>query len=124
MSMQNQIAQRGARLVRAGEDRVDVAAGARGRGGGEHDATEAAARGLGVDDLDPAVAAALVEQRLGLRRGADRARDPAGQVDRDDVAAGREQRLVGGDEVADRRLRGRRQRRRRRAAARRRRRSR
>ena len=54
---------------------------------------------------------ALVEQRLGLRGRADGAGDAAGEVDRDDVVAGRQQRLVDGEEVADRRLRGRRQRR-------------
>ena len=105
--MQNQIAQRGARLLGAREDGVEVAAGTRRRGGGEHDAAEAAARGAGVERprCGPS-RAALVEQRLGLGGGADGAGDPAGEVDRDDVVAVREQRLVDGDEVADRGLRG------------------
>ncbi len=53
--------------------------------------------------------ATLVEQRLGLRGGPDGAGDATREVDRDDVVAGSQQRLVGGEEVADRRLRGGRQ---------------
>ena len=64
-----------------------------------------------VDDLDRAAArrARRARPRPGARtRGAG---DAAGEVDRDDVVAGLEQRLVDREEVADRRLRGRRQRR-------------
>src|SRR3954452_6775821 len=43
-----------------------------------------------------------------LARGLDGARDAGGDVDRDDIAAGGEKRLVDRGEVADRRLRGRR----------------
>src|SRR6202035_2104573 len=80
--------QGGARLPGAGEDLVDTGSGA-GRGsGGQHHAAEAAARGLGVEDLDMADAAALIEERLGLGGGAHRARDPSSEVNGDDVAPG------------------------------------
>ena len=55
---------------------------------------------------DPARLDAALHERVARLLGrAHRARDPAGEVDRDDVVAALEQRLVDGEEVADRRLR-------------------
>ena len=72
---------------------------------GEAEARRAAAR---VEHRDAFAQAALGELLARLQRGVVRARHRAREVDRDDVAAGVEQRLVGGEEVADRRLRRRR----------------
>ena len=74
----------------------------------EHHQPLAAGRGAAVEDVDPLAALALVQQALArlLRRLAG-SRDPGREVDRDDLAALGQQRLVDGDEVADRRLRGR-----------------
>ena len=57
--------------------------------------------------MDPLAALAFVDQPLaGLAGGLEGAGDAGGDVDRDDLAAGVEQRLVDGEEVADRGLRG------------------
>ena len=62
-----------------------------------------------VEEVDPLAALALVDQPLaGLARGLEGPRDARGDVDRGDFPAGVEQRLVDGDEVPDRGLRGRR----------------
>ena len=80
---------------------------ARRRGGREHHQTLAAAGGPGVDHVH--ALGPVAELLAGLLGRADGARHPAGEVDRDDVVAGVEQRLVDREEVADRRLRGGRQ---------------
>ena len=75
--------------------------------GGEDQAAEPAGAGLAVDDLDPA-AVPLVRDHPGRLAGAlAGAGEAAGDVHRDDVAAGFGQRLEDGEEVADRGLRGR-----------------
>ena len=66
-------------------------------------------RGFAVDHLDALAVAALGEQLAGLARCLERARDAAGEMDRDDVVAAVDQRLPDGQEVADRRLGGGRQ---------------
>jgi hypothetical protein len=66
---------------------------------------EAACPRAAVEDRDPLPALALGYETVArLAGGLDRPRDPAGEVDRDDVLARFEQWLVDRDEVADRRL--------------------
>ena len=96
--------QRLARLAHVRDYRVTVGARARRGAGGEHEQTGAAAAAFGVEHLDAVSETALAEQRVRLPRGLDGSGDPAGEVDRDDVVAGLEQRLPDGEEVADRRL--------------------
>ena len=75
--------------------------------GAEHGQAHAAGRRARVHDADPLAALVLVDQPLArLVRGLEGAGDPGGDVDRDDFLAGVEQRLVDGEEVADRGLRG------------------
>ena len=72
----------------------------------QHQAAEAARAGLPVVHLDAARAARLGEHPrrfAGARAGA---REPAGDVDRDHVATGADERLIDLEEVAHRRLRG------------------
>ncbi len=75
----------------------------------EHHQPLTAGRGATVVDVDPLPSLALVQQPLArlLRRFAG-SRDPGREVDRDDLPALGQQRLVDGGEVADRRLGGRR----------------
>ena len=96
-----------ARLLGAGDDRLGVAAG-RGRGGGaERAEAHPAGRRARVEDADPLAALVFVDEPLaGLAGGLEGAGDAGRDMDRDDLAAGVEQRLVDGDEVADRGLRG------------------
>src|SRR3954454_6864945 len=82
-----------------------AAAGAGDARRGHRQHPEPCARGGGVEDDDPVgVDAALDELVARLLRRGERAGDAGAQVDRDDVAAGLEQRLVDREEVADRRL--------------------
>ena len=78
-----------------------------GFGGGEDEAAEPAGAGLAVDDLDPAAVALVLDHPGRLAGALVGAGEAGGDVDRDDVAAGFGQRLVDGEEVADRGLRGR-----------------
>ena len=76
----------------------------------EHEQPEAAGRGGGVEHVDALAALALPLERLGgAPRGLGRAGQAAGDVDRHDLAAVGQQRLVDGGEVAHRGLRGGRQ---------------
>ena len=79
-----------------------AASGARDRGGGQHHHPQRAAGEPRVDDLDARTGPGELGGRLA--RGLDRARDAAGDVDRDDVASVAHQGLVDGEEVADRGL--------------------
>jgi hypothetical protein len=92
-----------------GDDGVLLGAGARGGAGGEHQQSRPAAGAFAVDDLHALAQAALGQQPVGLASGLEGTRDAAGQVDRDDVPAGLDQRLPDREEVADRGLGGRRQ---------------
>ena len=88
-------------------DGVGVAARRRRGRGAEHAEAHAAGRRARVHDVDPLAALAFVDQPLArLVGGLEGAGDAGRDVDRDDLLAGVEQRLVDGDEVADRGLRG------------------
>jgi hypothetical protein len=88
-------------------DLVRVRSRRRGGGRRERHQAEAAGRGGGVEHPDPLAALAVALEHLrGLAGRLGGAGQPAGDVDRDHLAPAREQRLVGGGEVADRRLRG------------------
>ena len=80
---------------------------ARRRRRGDRHHAEPRAGGGGVEHDQPRrVDPALHELVARLLGGRERARDAGGEVDREDVRAVVEQRLVDGEEVADRRLRG------------------
>ncbi len=98
-----------ARRSHARGDGVLVGARASGGGGGEHQQPHPAAGGFRVQDLDAIAQATLCEQPVRLVGGLAGARDAAGEVDRDDILAGLDQGLPGGEEVADRGLGGGRQ---------------
>ena len=94
-------------LVGPLDDRLAAAAGRRPRARGrERRAGPCPPQAdAAVDDVDPLAALALVDQPLARLVGRlEGPRDPGGEVDRDDLAALREQRLVDLDEVADRGL--------------------
>ena len=81
-----------------------VVPGARRRARGQHDESLAAAGAQRVDHVDAArQLAEMVARLLGRAHGA---RHPAGEMDRDDLVAGVDERLVDGEEVADRGLGG------------------
>ena len=95
VSRQNQIRQRGARALRVLGDVVQAGAGARPASPRRAAASPRPPQTVRESSTVDAVAeAALGELRARLQRGVVRARDRAGQVDRDDVVAGLEQRLV------------------------------
>ena len=107
VSTTNQTADLVAGLLGARQDRVRVGAAAGGARRRQRDQAEPSARGLRVQDADPLAAPALLlEGLLGLDGRLEGARDARRDVDRDDVAAGVQQRLPDLDEVADRGLRG------------------
>src|SRR3954451_17231134 len=85
-----------ARGAGGGDDLVGRGARAGGAGGGEDHEPQTAGGRLGVEDLD--AAAGLLRR---LARGLDRARDAAGAMDGDDVAAFGDERLVDREEVTD-----------------------
>ena len=109
MSIANHICSSSRASGRALDDRVRRLAGGGPRRRGEDQHAHPAAARAAVDDVDALAAAALVDQALPrlLRRFVG-SRDRRGEMDRDDVAAGVEQRRVDLDEVADRGLRRRR----------------
>ena len=94
--------QRVAGLLGAVQDGLGIAARARGHRRGQDDQPLAAAAALRVEHGH--ALGAVAELLARLARGLDGARDAAGEVDRDDVAARVEQRLPDGEELADRRL--------------------
>ncbi len=94
-------------LLGPGDRRLAVATTGRGRRGGQGAEAHPAGRRARVEDVDALPALALVDEALaGLVGGLAGAGDAGRDVDRDDLAPGLEQRLVDGDEVADRGLRG------------------
>ncbi len=97
------------RLLGPRADRVDVAARLRGGRRRQDAEAEAAARRPRVHDRDSPVGVAGQGVGRRLARALYGARDVARQMDRDDVAPRLQERLVDGEEVADRRLRGGRQ---------------
>ena len=85
-------------LLGAGERRVGVAACCGGGSGAERAEAHPAGRRARVEELDPLAALALVDEALaGLAGGLAGAGDPRRDVDRGDLAAGVEQRLVDGE---------------------------
>ena len=106
VSRQNQIFSACAPRARARRPRPGRRPSARRAHARQQQQAGPAAAAFAVDHLDALAEAALAEQPVGLARGLEGPRDAAGEVDRDDVAAGLEQRLPDGEEVADRRLRG------------------
>jgi hypothetical protein len=101
--------ERRARRLDAGHDAGRVGPRARVARGRERHQPEPARRRARVDHAYALAAPVRARERLGgLARGLARARETRGDVDRHDVQAVREQRLVDRREVADRRLRGRR----------------
>ena len=73
----------------------------------QHHHRHPAGGGPRVDDVDPLAALAVGDEALArLHGGLVGARDAGRDVDRDDLASLGQQRLIDGEEVADRRLRG------------------
>ena len=96
-------------LVHGLRDRIERATGIGDGCGDDHQAAETAGAGLAVEHLHPPGLAFVGHDAGRFARALTRARQATGDVDRDDIAASPDERLITGQEVAHRRLGGRRQ---------------